>query len=107
MRVQVVAGSAGSRWAYWKDEDEFTVIADRIFNGDQSHFVGMLIHEFPGRPIGQPPVDMWVLTEPKLREIPREQQWKPERLDGTVDGKRYEHSKEVYDVQERKSKLLP
>jgi len=116
IKVCVVAGAAGSRWAYWRTASklaervqpnpQYEVIVDRIFNGDQWHFAGMLVREFEGM-AGRSGVEAWILAEPKMREIPHELQQKPQEQYMTRDGKRYEKSSEVYDVTTKESKLLP
>lgn len=101
VRVEIVAGSVGSRWAYWKEwkaengqrgigvHPQHQVIGDRIFNGDVAHFAGMLAMPYAG-----PFVDKqaWVLLEPRSKPPANV----PERM--TTDA-RYERSREVYDVE--------
>lgn len=113
MRVEVVAGNPGARWAYWKgwvDEKtkqagigpnpEHKVIADKIFNGDAPYFVGMLGMPYPGKVQG---VDStaWVLVSPKQQgpTVVHVREEKPKE--------RYEKSKEVHDVETGKTTILP
>ena len=105
LRCKVVAGNTGGRWAYWHSDSvkagggKYNVIADKIFNGDAHHFVGMLAVPYT-KQVG---VDclMWVLVEPRTfapaREWVREEPLKS----------RYEKSKEVYDVNTGETKILP
>lgn len=119
LRVAIVGGSVGARWAYWaawqeEDKDtgkmragqgshpEFKVVVDRIFNGDASHFVGMLGVTYAGKVTGVEST-AWVLTSPK--------QAGPVTVyarDGERRGEvRYEKSKEVHDVETGETTLLP
>lgn len=112
LRVEVVAGNAGARWAYWSAWKEKTdrlgigpnpeskVIADAIFNGDASHFCGMLATPFPGKIAGGPNL-AWVMTSPRITP-PR-----PGLVYLEETKERYEKSREVYDVQTHTSTKLP
>lgn len=118
MRVGVIRGNTGARWAYWmpwkvKDDNdreriingpgrhpEFLAVADKVFNGDAAHFIGMLAKPYVQLPGGKPTL-MWVLLEPRpsgptvirMREEPVRE--------------RYERSKEVYDVNTGETTKLP
>lgn len=113
LRVEVVAGNAGARWAYWLgwiDEKtrqagigphpEWKVVADKIFNGDATHFLGMLGVPYPGKVAGVEST-AWVLVSPK--------QQGPVTVHVREDKpkERYEKSKEVHDVETGKTTLLP
>lgn len=102
--VKIVSGNTGGRWAYWvthvqNPREDFRAIADKIFNGDAAHFVGML-----GTPyVRVPGVESkaWVLVEPRATAPVRE--WvREEKV-----GERYERSKDVYDVDTGKTTRLP
>lgn len=116
--VKIVAGSTGARWAYWhawKDHStgangigahpQHHVIADKIFNGDAAHFVGMLgvpYVQMPGvyNSGGAGGVVAWVLISPKATAPVQEYaQREPVR-------ERYERSKEVYDVETKETKQI-
>jgi hypothetical protein len=100
--VRVVAGNHGGRWAYWRpwitdkgqngvgEHPNFIAIADRIFNGDGSNFVGMFGVAYTG------PNTYWILVDPKP-EAPRVQ-WMVEPAP-PAKSERYERSKEIYDVE--------
>lgn len=113
-RVQVIGGAIGGRWAYWQVQHKdplhlaaekvdpntaYEVIADRLFNGDAWHFAGMLAIPYNGVPAAA-----WVLVEPRITEGPKP---KLTVMEPMSDGKRYERSKEVYDVATGESELLP
>lgn len=118
-RVLIVAGNVGGRWAYWQsweDKDSATgrtragigphpshhVIADKIFNGDASHFVGMLGVPYAGRlGVGNVDSTAWVLVEPKMQgpRVVHVREEKPKE--------RYEKSKEVYDLETGLTERLP
>lgn len=114
VRVRIITGSVGARWAYWLNwtnpltgqpgigpHAEHKVVADRIFNGDANHFVGMLGVPFAGKMSGVES-RAWVLVHPKP-EGPRVVHVQEDRL-----GKeRYEKSKEVHDVETGVTKVLP
>jgi hypothetical protein len=115
-RVVVIAGSVGGRWAYWAPwstpdkragqgiNPEFKVIADKIFNSDAHHFVGMLAVPYVSKALA---VDgTWVLTSP-IAEPPRTIYAHERDGDGSATRTRYEKSNEVYDVETGKSKRLP
>jgi hypothetical protein len=111
LRVLIIAGSTGGRWAYWaswKDPQgrsgvgahpQRLGIADKIFNGDAAHFIGML--GVPHQNIPGTPIASWVLVEPKAKPpvIRTEFEEKPKI--------RYEKSKDVYDVNTQTSTELP
>ena len=116
-RVRIVTGKAGGKWAYWvgathraervQPNDRFEVIVDSIFNGDAFHFVGMLAIPYTGKVLGMKDVEAWVLVEPRIKEVPsmdRPRFYRDDR--DTLDGKRYEKSKEVYDVETKESTIL-
>lgn len=112
LRVSIIAGNSGARWAYWAPwkasgvqhygigpHPEFKAIADGIFNGDAAHFIGML-----GVPYAKIPGDAvpaWVLVSPRVAP-PR-----PVRVPEEKSKERYELSKEVYDVETHVSTKLP
>lgn len=113
--VDVVGGSPGARWAYWcawvrvegrrritgiGPNPQHKVIADKLFNGDAPHFVGMLSHIYAGKFNGVES-KMWVLTEPKVQP-PRVEYVREEK-----SKERYERSKEVFDVNTGETKRLP
>lgn len=113
--VSIVAGNVGGRWAYWaawKDVNgipgigthpEFKVVADKIFNGDAAHFVGMLGLPYVGKVPGVES-NAWVLVEPKM-EAPKVTHVIEDK--SANGAQRYERSKEVYDVSTGESTLLP
>ena len=115
-RVIVISGNVGGRWAYWASwmrEDEATrrnvpgqglhpsgsVVADKIFNGDAAHFVGMLATPYVAVPGVKP--HAWVLIDPRA-EGPRTT-W----AEAKETRERYEKSKEIYDVETGRSTRLP
>jgi hypothetical protein len=115
-RVIVIAGSVGGRWAYWAPwatidkcagqgvNPEFKVIADKIFNSDAHHFVGMLAVPYVNKALAVG--GTWVLTSP-IAEPPRTIYVHERDGDGSATRTRYEKSNEVYDVETGKSKRLP
>lgn len=113
LRVEVVAGNPGARWAYWLgwiDEKtkqagigphpDVKVVADKIFNGDATHFLGMLGVPYAGKVAGVEST-AWVLVSPKQQGpvTVHVREEKPKE--------RYEKSKEVHDVETGKTTLLP
>ena len=109
--VQILSGNAGARWAYWAPwfdpggragqgpNPAFFAIADKIFNGDAPHFIGMLAEPYVR---GKDPM-AWVLTDPKPvgpRIVYEVELPKPARHE------RYERSREVYDVETGESRML-
>ena len=98
-RVDVVTGTIDGRWAYWKnwwgpdghpgigDHPQFWAIADRLFNENAVHFIGMLAKPYTGKGL------YWVLISPKM--TPPRSEVEIEETAGT----RYERSKEVFDVE--------
>jgi hypothetical protein len=108
-RVEIVSGITGGRWAYWKQtadsiqrstipHPEGKAIADRIFNGDAPHFIGMLA--IPYTHIPYQTVLAWVLVDPKL--VPPRPIWVIEEKLKT----RYEKSKTVFDAETQESTEL-
>lgn len=117
LAVQVHAGNTGGRWAYWspwelKDPQgnsfhptrwgvgphpNYKAIADRVFNGDAAHFIGMLAVPYVRRLEST----SWVLVSPRM-EGP-----KVIRVIVEKPSERYEKSKEVFDVETGESKQLP
>ncbi len=95
VRVTVVTGRAGGRWAYWAKKEDFTVVVDTLFNGDAHHFVGMLA--IPFTPFS---THHWVLVSPKVVPPPTP---RPELDKPTT---RYERSKEVYNVDTGETTFL-
>src|SRR5215471_3937541 len=102
-RVRVISGPAGSRWAYWVGASHraekvhpnarYEVIADTIFNGDAWHFAGMLIVPYAGKVSGES--EAWILVEPRVKEVPiHPHLYNDVERYSTLDGKRYEKSKE-------------
>jgi hypothetical protein len=115
-RVIVVAGNVGGRWAYWAPwatadkragqgvNPAFHVIADKIFNSDAHHFVGMLAVPYVNKALAA--AGTWVLTSP-VAEPPRTIYAYEREGESTSGRLRYEKSNEVYDVETGKSKRLP
>lgn len=116
LRVLIISGNVGGRWAYWAHwknpetnrdgigpHPKHCVIADKIFNGDVAHFVGMLGIPYVGK---VPNVDSsaWVLVEPKVQG-PTTVHVQDHGL--RIGEQRYERSKEVYDVETGESEQLP
>jgi hypothetical protein len=96
--------------------EHWGIIVDRLFNGDAAHFAGMLGEPYAGKRVtdtGSANVDsryVWILTEPRVREIPASEQ--PSVLRPTLEmtdktETRYERSKEVYDVDSGRTEILP
>lgn len=109
LRCDVVGGNPGARWAYWnswKDGDgnkgigphpNFQIVVDGIFNGDATHFCGMLAVPYGGQFSSRL---VWVLIEPRVSPPPIS------RLYEEKSGPRYERSREVYDVETGETKTL-
>jgi hypothetical protein len=95
LRIEVVGGNTGGRWAYWLGpkvpHPEYKAIADHIFNGAAAHFIGML-----GVPYVHIPGSLtlaWVLVSPRMtgpRTVP---------LIDEKPRERYERSREIFDVE--------
>src|SRR5262249_37384024 len=112
-RIRIITGKTGGKWAYWvgashkaekiHPNERFEVIADTIFNGDTWHFAGMLAVPYPGKIAGVKDTLAWVLIEPRTKEFryATTELYKDSML--TLDGKRYEKSREVYDVETKES----
>ena len=67
-RVRIISGSVGARWLYWAKpgvKDNYDVIADKIFNGDVNHFVGMLATPYAPQPGVHP--EAWALISPRYK----------------------------------------
>lgn len=110
LRVDIVGGNTGGRWAYWAPwfnegrigvgpHPQYKALADGIFNGDAAHFIGML-----GIPYVKTPgvsTLMWVMIEPRSvgGRIPTVVDEKPSM--------RYEKSREVFDVETQTTTKLP
>ena|SRR5437667_3638713 len=110
-RIEIVSGNTGGRWAYWaawKAKDgrpgigphpELKAIADKIFNGDAAHFIGMLDIPYVRLP-GQIALS-WVCLSPTRSYPPPPQiEFEPK------PSIRYEKSKEVFDVDTQTSRKL-
>lgn len=93
---EVSGGNPGSRWAYWSNKAECRIIVDRIFNGDASHFAGMLAHPYAGT---FHTTKVWVMLEPRAERIPETRE--AERSD-----QRYERSREIFDVETQSTTKL-
>lgn len=105
LRVRIVRGNTGGRWAYWLrmvngEHEGFDAVVDKIFNGDAAHFIGMLAVPYAKIP-GNAEILAWVLVEPKVIG-PRVVRAQEEPVK-----ERYERSKEVYDVETGKTEKLP
>jgi hypothetical protein len=98
LRVHLHGGAIGGRWAYWFHKDTHLALADRIWNAEANHFIGMLAHPFSGT---KGPA--WVLLTPKAVPPPQTIDVEPEK----TKGPRYERSKEVFDVDSQESRELP
>ena len=54
VRVQIISGSVGARWAYWDkaassgEAVQYRVVADKIFNSNATHFAGLLHVPYAG-----------------------------------------------------------
>jgi hypothetical protein len=115
-RVVVIAGSVGGRWAYWAPwstpdkragqgvNPAFHVIADKIFNSDAHHFVGMLAVPYVNKALAAG--GTWVLTSP-IAEPPRTIYAYEHEGESASGRLRYEKSNEIYDVDTGKTKRLP
>ena len=114
LAVTVVSGNVAGRWAYWAPwtvdasypsragqgpHPSHFAVADRIFNGDVNHFIGMLANPWVKMPGVQPP--SWVLVDPKMSAPPLTYH----RAEPVKE--RYERSKEVFDVETGTSRQLP
>lgn len=96
IRVKLIAGNVGARWAYWRNASTFEAIADNIFNGDAAHFIGMLGIPFTGKIPGVD-TEAWVLVSPRIVAPPEERTYEEKSRE------RYERSHEVYDVNTQTS----
>jgi len=116
LRVRIVSGNAGARWVYWLNwtdqatrqpgigpHPDYKAVADKLFNGDANHFVGMLGVPYAGRAGGVVESSAWVLVSPKQQgeavAYGRDQVRRGET--------RYEKSKEVHDVETGETRILP
>lgn len=96
VRVRIIGGNVGGRWAYWHvpctvaPRVDWSVIADKIFNGDAHHFVGMLAIPFVR--VHGVVQEGWVLVEPRVQPPA------PVYERAAPVGERYEKSREVFDV---------
>ena len=98
-RVDVLTGTIGGRWAYWKNwygpdgrpgighHPQFWAIVDWLWNPNATHFIGMLQRPYTGSGL------YWVLISPKM--TPPRPQVEIEETTGT----RYERSKDVFDEE--------
>ena len=97
-RVEVLVGTIDGRWAYWQswwgpdghpgigDHPQFWAVADRLWNGEAVHYIGMLQKPYTGKGL------YWVQISPKVSP-PRHQ------IEIEETTTRYERSKEIFDVE--------